>query len=179
MGGLDKKPSMINLTVAQLFLDCDGVLADFDALAIEVFGQHPNEAEVALGPDEFWRRLRQHGAFFRILPLLSDAMDLYRAVAHLHPIILTGCPRGGWAEPQKLDWAQRHFPGVRMVTCSSQEKRLHMNPGDILIDDLLKYRHLWEEAGGVFVHHRSARDSLDRLGALGVTVRRPEEITDF
>jgi len=103
---------------------------------------------------------------------LKDALDLYRAVAHLHPIILTGCPRGGWAEPQKIDWAARHFPGVRIITCRSQEKRLHMKAGDILVDDLLKYKHLWEEAGGIFVHHKSANESLHRLEKLGLDVRR-------
>jgi hypothetical protein len=41
-------------------------------------------------------------------------------------------------------------------------------PGDVLVDDLLKYRHLWEEAGGVFVHHRTARDTLGKLSALGL-----------
>ena len=154
----------------QLFLDCDGVLADFDTLAMQIFGQHPNEAERTVGTNEFWRQLRQHGAFFRDLPLVADALELYRAVAHLQPIILTGCPRGGWAEPQKIDWAARHFPGVRMITCNSRDKRLHMNPGDILVDDLVKYRHLWEEAGGIFVHHRSAASSVAHLQRLGLDV---------
>jgi hypothetical protein len=158
--------------VAQLFLDCDGVLADFDAVAIEIFGQHPNEAERTVGSDEFWRRLRLRSGFFRDLPLLNDALELYHAVAHLDPTILTGCPRGGWAEPQKLNWAAQHFPGVRIITCSSHEKRLHMQSGDILVDDLVKYQHLWEEAGGIFVLHLSARKSLDRLEALGLEVRR-------
>jgi hypothetical protein len=165
--------------VAQLFLDCDGVLADFDALAMEIFGQHPYEAERSVGTDEFWRRLRLHGEFFRCLPLLTDALELYRAVAHLHPVILTGCPRGGWAEPQKVDWAARHFPGVRIITCRSHEKRLHMNPGDILVDDLLTYRHLWEESGGIFIHHKSANDSLDRMEQLGLEVRRSSHTISF
>jgi len=29
-------------------------------------------------------------------------MDLFEAVAPMRPVILTGCPRGGWAQPQKL-----------------------------------------------------------------------------
>jgi hypothetical protein len=31
---------------------------------------------------------------------------------------------------------------------------------------------LWEEAGGVFVHHRNAKNTLDELEALGFDVRR-------
>lgn len=103
----------------QLFLDCDGVLADFDTLAIRIFNQHPRKAEDLLGTDEFWRRLGDYENFYGNLPLMPDAMRLYAAVAHLHPIILTGCPPGEWSEPQKVAWAARHFPGVKIITCRS------------------------------------------------------------
>jgi FMN phosphatase YigB (HAD superfamily) len=157
--------------VKQIFLDCDGVLADFDTAAIRIFGQHPQQAEDELGSVEFWRRLRESGRFFHELPLLTDGLELYRAVAHLHPVILTGCPRGGWAEPDKVAWAARHFPNVAMITCLSRDKRLHMNPGDVLVDDFLKYKQLWEDAGGIFIHHTSAEESLRQLAALGFDVR--------
>jgi hypothetical protein len=147
--------------VKQIFLDCDGVLADFDTAAIRIFGQHPQQAEDELGTVEFWRRLREHGRFFYDLPVLADGLELYEAIAHLHPIILTGCPAGGWAEPEKFAWPGRHFPTVKMITCRSRDKRLHMKAGDILIDDFLKYRHLWEEAGGIFIRHISAKGSLE------------------
>lgn len=157
----------------QLFLDCDGVLADFDTLAIEIFGQHPREAEARLGTNEFWRLISNYENFYGTLPLMADAMRLYRAVAHLRPIILTGCPAGGWSQPQKIAWAARHFPGTPIITCRSKEKFLHLrHPGDILVDDYLKYQHLWEEAGGIFVHHTSAEETIDRLAGLGVPVRR-------
>ena len=35
-----------------------------------------------------------------------------------------------------------------------------MQPGDILIDDWPKYKHLWEEAGGIFILHTSAAQSI-------------------
>jgi hypothetical protein len=157
----------------QLFLDCDGVLADFDTAAELLFHKNSRDAEAALGSKVFWSRISGHGNFYRDLPLLSDAMRLYQAVAHLHPIILTGCPHGGWAEPQKIAWAARHFPDMRMITCRSRDKWLHLQqPGDVLVDDYLKYQHLWEKAGGVFVHHVSAEQTINRLAALGFPVRR-------
>lgn len=156
----------------QLFLDCDGVLADFDTAAEQLFKQNSRGAEKALGTPTFWKRIRNQHDFYGKLPLLPDAMGLYRAVAHLNPIILTGCPFGGWAEQQKMDWAARHFPGVRMITCLSREKcRFLTRPGDILVDDYLKYRHLWEQVGGVFVYHQTAKQTLESLVKLGVPVR--------
>jgi len=76
------------------------------------------------GPEAFWSRIRGRGDFYRNLPLIADAMDLYEAVAHLKPIILTGCPECGWSEPQKIAWAAHHFPNVTMITCRSKDKHL-------------------------------------------------------
>ncbi len=160
----------------QIFLDCDGVLADFDTAAERIFGENPQQAEDRLGTPEFWRLLRESGRFFHDLPLLADGLELYTAIAHLNPIILTGCPAGGWAETGKQAWAERHFPSVPMITCRSRDKRNHMKPGDILIDDFLKYRALWLEAGGIFIHHTSAADSLRQLADLAIDVRRPRTL---
>lgn len=156
----------------KLFLDCDGVLADFDLYAAEVLGLPPREFEGRHGRREFWKRIAGHPDFFARLPLLPDARELWGAVEHLHPVILTGVPGGTWAAPQKLRWAAEHFPGACMITTFARLKRDHLEaPGDVLVDDTLTWRHLWEEAGGVFVHHRSARESLAQLAALGLDVR--------
>jgi hypothetical protein len=158
--------------VPKLFLDCDGVLADFDGYATGLLGLPPREFEARHGRKEFWRRIAGHPDYFFRLPLMPDARELWEAVAHLHPVILTGVPIGNWAAPQKTRWAAEHFPGARMITTMARAKRDHMEaPGDILVDDRLTYRPLWEEAGGVFVHHRSARESLEALRALGLDVR--------
>ena len=154
----------------QLFLDCDGVLADFDTAAWQLFGLDSREAEATLGKEAFWSRIRGCGNFYRNLPLMADAMELYEAVAYLKPIILTGCPQGGWSEPQKIAWAAHHFPAVTMITCRSKDKHLHMtNPGDVLVDDFLRYRDLWKKAGGIFIRHVSAKESIRRLARLGLT----------
>ncbi|WP_264046820.1 HAD family hydrolase [Methylobacterium flocculans] len=146
-----------------VFLDCDGVLADFDAGAERVFGMPPQAFEARHGLKRFWSALAAHDDFFGGLPLLPDAVELYEAVRHLRPIILTGLPRGAWAEPQKRRWAQRHFPDVEVITTSAALKREHCRPGDALVDDRDKYRPLWEQAGGVFIHHRSAAASIRAL----------------
>jgi hypothetical protein len=149
--------------MATIFLDCDGVLADFDAGARRVFGMEAREYERRYGLKRFWAALAADRDFFETLDLLPDAMTLYAAVRDHQPVILTGLPRGPWAEPQKRRWAARHFPGVKVITTSAALKREHCHPGDALVDDRDKYRHLWEQAGGVFIHHRSAVDSVARL----------------
>ena len=146
-----------------LFLDCDGVLADFDAGATAALGMPPREFERRFGLGRFWSRLARTADFYASLPELPDARTLFNAVAHLEPVILTGCPRGGWAEAQKTAWAARRFPGTRIITCMARDKRDHAAPGDILVDDTLKHRHLWEEIGGIFIHHRTAAETIAEL----------------
>ena len=146
-----------------LFLDCDGVLADFDRGAAQVFGMPPRVYERRFGLQGFWAALASAPGFFDTLDLLPDAMELYGAVRHLDPVILTGLPRGGWAEAQKRRWAERHFPGVPVITTTAALKHEHCSSGDALVDDRDKFRHLWEGAGGVFIHHASAAASLAAL----------------
>jgi hypothetical protein len=151
--------------VRQLYLDCDGVLADFDAGATSVLGLPPREFQRRHGPRRFWKELAAAPDFYFTLPLLPDATELFEAVRHLEPIILTGLPLGGWAAEQKVRWAAEHFPGTRIITTMARDKRDHAREGDVLVDDLLKHRHLWEEAGGVFVHHTSAATTIEELAA--------------
>jgi hypothetical protein len=156
----------------RLYLDCDGVLADFDKAAAQVFGMPAKAFQKQRGLGPFWRKIAATPDFFERLDPMPDAHELYAAVRHLRPIILTGLPRGDWAEPQKRRWARRHFPDVPVITTQAALKREHCHPGDVLVDDTDKYRQLWEAEGGVFVHHRNARSSiaaLEEIGLLGAT----------
>jgi hypothetical protein len=149
----------------QLYLDCDGVLADFDQGATAVLGLHPRAFQKRYWLAQFWQKLASAPDFFFGLPLMPDAMQLFDAVRSLDPIILTGLPRGDWAGEQKVRWAAQHFPGTRIITTMARDKRDHANKGDVLVDDQIRHRHLWEEAGGVFVHHTNAAETIEALKA--------------
>ena len=154
-----------------LFLDCDGVLADFDAGAKMLLGMSPAAFEARHGRGEFWKRLARHGNFYGDLPEMPDARRLFDAVKHLKPSILTGLPLGKWAAPQKERWAAEHFPGVPIITTMARNKHLHMEPGDVLVDDRENHRKLWEDAGGIFVHHKNAEDSIRQLAGIYSSVK--------
>lgn len=159
-------PLCVDEPMNRLFLDCDGVLADFDRGATAVLGLSPRAFEKRHGLGELWRRLASSPDFYATLPPLPDAFELFDAVRHLDPVILTGLPRGDWAAPQKVRWAAQHFPGTPIITCMAVDKRRHAQVGDVLIDDTVRHRHLWEGAGGVFIHHRSADASIAELTTL-------------
>ena len=157
----------------RLFLDADGVLADFDRGARELLGMSPKAYIAKHGRGAFWKRLARAKNFYGSLPQMPDAPLLFEAVKHLKPTILTGLPLGEWAAPQKVKWAAEHFPGVPIITCMARDKHKHMQPGDVLVDDREKHRPAYEEAGVVFVHHKNAEDSLRQLAKIFPSVKAP------
>ncbi len=58
-----------------------------------------------------------------------------------------------------------------IITTMAAKKHLHMDPGDVLVDDRDRHRHLWEGAGGVFVHHKNAEDSIRQLAKIYPSVK--------
>ena len=54
-----------------------------------------------------------------------------------------------------------NFPGIPIIHCLSEDKCKYIaHPGDVLVDDRPKYRHLWEDAGGVFVHYQNPEQAV-------------------
>ena len=158
----------------RLFLDADGVLADFDEGVRRLLGVRPKEFIAKHGRSTFWKRLAKAPNFYGSLSEMPDARLLFDAVRHLKPTILTGLPVGKWAAPQKVEWAAEHFPGVPIITCMARDKHKHMKPGDVLVDDREKHRDAYEAHGVVFVHHKSAEDSLRQLARNFPSVKAPE-----
>jgi 5'(3')-deoxyribonucleotidase len=159
----------------RLFLDADGVLADFDQGARELLGMSPKAFIAKHGRGTFWKRLARAPNFYGSLAEMPDARDLFDAVEHLKPTILTGLPLGNWAAPQKVEWAADHFPGVPIITCMARDKHKHMHAADVLVDDREKHRAEYEAAGVVFVHHKNAEDSLRQLAKIFPSVKAPED----
>jgi hypothetical protein len=146
----------------RLFIDLDGVLADFDTGYEQCFGTRPSITTDSVD----WRLVRDRPHFYRDLPPMPDFQELWEGVQHLRPTILTGVPHSiAEAKANKREWVDLHLgTHVPMIGCRSVDKSLHMKaPGDVLIDDWTKYRHLWIERGGHWITHTSADESLRLL----------------
>ncbi len=139
----------------KLFLDLDGVMADFDGAFPAEFGlDHRTMAD-----DDMWLKINSHPTFFRDLPLLPGALAFFRAAEHYHPIILTACPKSSYAHvaAQKRAWVREHLSTEVLVlpVLGGSSKPLFMHaPGDILIDDFRRNTEAWVAAGGVAILHR-------------------------
>jgi hypothetical protein len=155
-----------------LYLDCDGVLADFDREFAFRFGSTPADYEASHGAAAFWDLVATRPQFYRWLPSTSDGYQLWLATEHLRPVILTGAPRSlPTAEEDKRGWIGDYFgadAAARAIVTLARTKHEHCKSGDVLVDDRPKYRDLWESAGGIWVTHTSAERSIAELRRLGV-----------
>ena len=150
----------------KIFCDLDGVLADFDKRCKEVTQHLPKD----IVDSQMWPLLEKDNSFFEYLDWMSEAYTLWNHIKPHKPSILTGCPRGNWAPPQKRAWCGRELGwDVPVITCWSKEKHLHGKVDDILIDDRKKARTAWEDMGGIFILYENPSDVIMELQKLGIS----------
>lgn len=153
--------------IPRIYLDLDGVMADFDAHFPETFGLDHK----SLADDEMWAKINSHPSYFRDLPPCLGAIEFFRSIEFLQPIILTACPRTNYAHAakQKREWVREHLSEKAMVlpVMGGHNKPLFMHePGDVLIDDFAKNIDAWDKAGGTGILHSRFETTSSRLAAL-------------
>ena len=160
-----REPAWTGVRVMQLYVDLDGVLADFDSGYALLTGSRPDKA----ADDVDWKLIRQTPNFYANLPPMGDMAVLWARISRYQPIILTGVPANvPEAAANKRAWVERWLPGTFVIPTKSSEKATYARPGDVLIDDWEKYRPLWEKAGGRWITHVSAIDTSDALDKMGL-----------
>lgn len=148
-----------------LFVDMDGVLADFDTHHETVFGFRA--CKKADNVD--WEKVRAEVGFYENIPPMPDMLELWAFVSRFEPIVLTGVPkRVAEAPDNKRSWVRKHLGShVPVICCPSRDKSVYCRPGDVIVDDWDKHCHLWVAKGGHWVLHITAEDSIHQLNALG------------
>jgi 5'-nucleotidase len=150
-----------------LYIDLDGVMADFDEYFLSEFGVVSSMLDDAT----MWKWINKHGYFFRNLPVMDHAVDFFRSVEHLNPFILTACPRTDYevAAIQKRQWVYEHLSETVTVIpmLGGKHKCLFMHsPGDVLIDDFEKNCIPWRKMGGVAIHHKNFDETKKQMNQL-------------
>jgi hypothetical protein len=165
----------------RLFVDLDGVLADFEKGVKKFTGQGPREYK-SVG--QMWREVSKVSDFYNRLEWMPDGKYLWESVEPFYPTILTGIPFGNipWAE-QKRKWCDkhlgRHTPLIikhpRETKLQAAENAFHLPQFSdesirhikenkwILIDDDTKHAPDWTNNGGIFIHHTKVLDTITEL----------------
>lgn len=134
----------------RIFLDMDGVLADFDLGFYQEHGLSPDDYEELHGSKAFWDQI--YGSdFFATLPVIPGAL---KAVALLQELdqdlmILSAPSKTDVAKctSQKQYWLTKKFGPIPAVF--DRDKYRWCKKGDVLIDDRDSNLGPWGEKGGI------------------------------
>lgn len=156
-----------------IYLDLDGVLADFDSSVKRHTGKYPHEQS----DDEMWKSVEKDEHFYSKLDKMSGADKFYTdilAMATNHGFtvkILTAIPRKSTmpeAGPDKIKWVKKNFGNIDVVLGPySRDKWKHAQPGDILIDDRKSNIDEWKKKGNAIgILYKNANDALSDLKSI-------------
>jgi len=143
----------------QVFLDLDGVFADFDARVKRLTGKHPNQ----LDRNRLWKMVNSDKRFFAELELIEGCMILWEATRDLEPIFLTGAPSNKVFQEQKREWVARIFgPEFVVHVVPRKLKADYSGPHKVLIDDTPDNIEAWIARGGYGILHEGDHASTVR-----------------
>jgi|LakMenE01Jun11ns_1017448.scaffolds.fasta_scaffold9763595_3 5'-nucleotidase len=153
-----------------LYLDMDGVVADFDEYAFRAFGFAPS---IGIYTDDKWNKLATNPRIYRDLLPTEYAQRLYQECVKLclkynyNWAFLTAVPKRNdvkFAFYDKVEWAQKYFPNVPVFFGPySKDKHQHCKINDILIDDRQSNIDEWNAAGGIAILHRDYESTILQL----------------
>ena len=181
-----------------IFCDLDGVLVDFDGGISNItdgkitrgddlpvrelwslVGRHKDffqDLEWTVDGEQLWKAIKM------FQPTLLSGVPKNRT---------------GTVGKQKANWCDRHLKcgkinhidkaahkpqrhqcvnsrtfrqgNINLITCWTKYKHHECYvPGSILIDDRIKLKQTWENAGGIFIHHINTNQTLTQLSDLGI-----------
>jgi 5'-nucleotidase len=148
----------------RLFLDLDGVLADFDGGFPRIFGVDHRH----IGEAEMWEHIKKRPDFFAELDPFPGAVGFFLALEPLAPMILTAAPKADYmnAARAKMAWVRAHIDRrvpVLPVMGGSNKPAFIQSAGDVLVDDYGRNCDAWTAAGGVAVKHENFRETFEQL----------------
>ena len=158
-----------------VYLDLDGVVADFDGRVKELFGKSMSE----FPSSEIWGKIGQVEHFYLSLDPLPKYKTLFDHLMNLHEAgtihleVLTSLPLPTnnliTAADDKIAWSASYLcPSIKVNTVIGGQFKAKFvkQPNDVLIDDTLRNIVEWRKSNGVGIHHISNAETIIELSTL-------------
>ena len=168
------------MTYNRIFIDMDGVLADFDG-GVETLCHIKPIPQDGVRPDDYddklWEAVKQIPHFYDVLSPLPGAVEMFEAGYNAYGDrceILTGVPKPKRNIPEagqdKIDWAREYLNDKVVVNTVLREEKTNycFGPEYILIDDYTKNGLEWQKKGGTVINHSSSEDTIEQLKQLHI-----------
>ena len=161
----------------KVYLDMDGVLADFDQRFRDLSGMEPKEFENKYGKKAFWNLIDEENKikFWVGIPVMDGAAALVDAVKDYDYELLTSPSAKKQSYLGKILWVRNHsslFGGKPRINFKKAKEKHEVKPDlqktDILIDDREDTIGRWNAAGGTGIVYKSIGQVLGDLKKLGL-----------
>jgi hypothetical protein len=162
----------------KIYLDMDGVVADFEQRFKDLSGMGPREFESKYGKNEFWDFIdEKHKVGFWVgIPPMEGAKQLVDYVSKHDYVMLTAPSIKKQSRLGKALWIRNHtgdiFPSKPTVIFKAAKEKHKVKPSltekDILIDDKASTIDNWNAAGGTGILYTSANQAISELKKLGL-----------
>lgn len=156
------------MSVSMIYVDMDGVIANFTKRYMEKFGVHPDipRKNKDFGPN--FVKVINDGDFGTLEPM----PDMHVLLGFLNSLsipkeILSSTARPenhGMIAPQKQMWLNKHniaYPANFVP--GKQHKAKYATPNSVLIDDTPSVIDAWNQAGGIGILHTDAVSTIAML----------------
>jgi len=172
LGQLNEKESEY-----KVYVDMDGVVADFDQRFFDLSGMMPKEYENKYGKNAFWEFIDEGEnklKFWIGIPQMSDAQSLMDYVSQYNYEMLTSPSIKQQSLMGKGLWIKNHtnkglFKSKPKVNYRFAKNKVEFAaPNHILIDDRADTINSWNAAGGIGILHTSASNTINQLKKLGL-----------
>lgn len=154
----------------RIYLDLDGVMADFDRGFSDICKKYGFPCDTAFSSEDKWKIVSREFNFFYDLYPCDGALDFFKLLSNLNQevIVLTACPKTMYerAALQKKHWVKENLCDNITVlpVWGGKNKSLFMHqPNDILIDDWKDNCDAWKEKGGIAIHHTTFGETIQEL----------------
>lgn len=165
------------MTIRKIYLDMDGVLADFDRGVRELCHRDPlpqgtgtREEKAAL-----WAAIRKVPHFYGKLEPMDGAVLFFSLLEDEYGDrveILTGIPKPYkgvlYSAEDKTAWVRRYLSEKVVINIVYREEKPEYctGPEDILVDDYAKNIREWENSGGTGILYRGPEETLRSIAAI-------------
>jgi len=156
---------------AELYVDMDGVLADFFGEWAKLVGV--NNWKDIKDVDSALNKIKEQPNFWVNLPLTSNALQLLSAIKAYkgrYNILSAPLPGDANSKPQKMAWIKKNlssFPPQKIILDHNKAKYAKQPDGtpNGLIDDYGKNIASWTAAGGIAIKHENSnvQHTIDKL----------------
>jgi len=161
----------------KVYLDMDGVLADFDQRFKDISGMEPKEFENKYGKKAFWNLIDEDNkiSFWVGIKPMPGAAALVNAVKKYNYELLTSPSSKKQSYLGKILWVRNHsdiLGGKPRINFKKAKEKHEVKPElsqtDILIDDREDTIDRWNTAGGTGIVYKNIGQVLNDLKKLGL-----------